>query len=335
MQPRQDSTPDHCKQPDQAPSRPETGQPCAVRRCNKAAPLAVSWRGKAVLTARAEGLVHVALEVVQRCGGEPRARCRIRLRRDGSRIDVSGSALIRHAEGCHEAPVLALGERPSDRGDGFRALERFRSDSHALCRSSGRCACEQESAHEPQADWSPCRSREWRVGGCSCSVGSRPELDERLCALAIGLGSGRLGAGSRSPEAKGVAMKATRAVMGGGRRFFHPRYVWSPAGGYWNDGSAAAAGRKWLLFGGAGMLIFAVSRYSSSHEVSSCRGAIAWHCPVATSGRRRADAGTRWPGRGLPSASSPATGRPAASGARLRAPLAARHRRRTPFHPNP
>ncbi|KAA0147503.1 hypothetical protein FNF27_01732 [Cafeteria roenbergensis] len=61
-------------------------------------------------------------------------------------------------------------------------------------------------------------------------------------------------------------MKATRAVMGGGRRFFHPRYVWSPAGGYWNDGSAAAAGRKWLLFGGAGMLIFAVSRYSSSHE---------------------------------------------------------------------
>jgi len=62
-------------------------------------------------------------------------------------------------------------------------------------------------------------------------------------------------------------MRATRAVMGGGRRFFHPRYVWSPAGGYWNDGPVGAEKRAWMLFAGAALLTAAVAKYSASHEV--------------------------------------------------------------------
>ena len=45
----------------------------------------------------------------------------------------------------------------------------------------------------------------------------------------------------------GRKMRATRAVMGGGRRFFHPRYIWSPAGGYWNEGAPGSEKRSWIL----------------------------------------------------------------------------------------
>lgn len=62
-------------------------------------------------------------------------------------------------------------------------------------------------------------------------------------------------------------VRASRIVRGGGRRFFYPRTMWSPAGGYWNDVPPGSEGRGWMLYAAAAVAIFSVARYSSSHEV--------------------------------------------------------------------
>jgi hypothetical protein len=67
-------------------------------------------------------------------------------------------------------------------------------------------------------------------------------------------------------------MRATAALAGGGRRFFYPKTVWSPAGGWWNSappnaGRAGAIAVASIATGVA--LVFNVSR---KHEVSPARG---------------------------------------------------------------
>lgn len=35
-------------------------------------------------------------------------------------------------------------------------------------------------------------------------------------------------------------MRPTQVLLGGGRRFFYPKHVWTPAGGYWNHNPPGA-----------------------------------------------------------------------------------------------
>lgn len=62
-------------------------------------------------------------------------------------------------------------------------------------------------------------------------------------------------------------MRASRVVLGGGRRFFHPKYVWSPAGGYWNDGPELNLKQLAILGGAWATGIYIVAQIGSGAEV--------------------------------------------------------------------
>mgnify|MGYP004159182597 CR=1 FL=1 len=66
---------------------------------------------------------------------------------------------------------------------------------------------------------------------------------------------------------KTLAMKVTAPVLGGGRRFFHPRYVWAPIGGWWHD-KPPNHDKAWpLVLAGYGVALFAIFQVSSAREV--------------------------------------------------------------------
>jgi hypothetical protein len=92
---------------------------------------------------------------------------------------------------------------------------------------------------------------------------------------------------STTPRSK---MKASRVLLGGGRRFLYPRYVWSPAGGYWSEGGKAPSvvlALTWVL------AVSAVASYSGSHEVSAVGSGVldwtGWPWPAGAGG-------PTWPG---------------------------------------
>ena len=62
----------------------------------------------------------------------------------------------------------------------------------------------------------------------------------------------------------------------------YPRYVWSPAGGYWNEGPAGSEKRGWMLVALWVVAVGAVSSYSGSHEVRMpCTVRFARDAPTA------------------------------------------------------
>lgn len=64
-----------------------------------------------------------------------------------------------------------------------------------------------------------------------------------------------------------LVMKVTAPVLGGGRRFFHPRYVWTPIGGWWHD-KPPTHDKAWpLVLAGYGVALFTIFQISSAREV--------------------------------------------------------------------
>ncbi len=73
---------------------------------------------------------------------------------------------------------------------------------------------------------------------------------------------------SSSSAQPSAEMRATQALLGGGRRFFYPRYVFTPAGGWWGHEPANADSNIRWVWMFMGVAIGSVFTFSIEKEVS-------------------------------------------------------------------
>lgn len=61
-------------------------------------------------------------------------------------------------------------------------------------------------------------------------------------------------------------MQATRALLGGGRRYLYPKDVWSPAGGWWNNEPLNWQRNTGFAFLAAGVAAYTIFQFSAARE---------------------------------------------------------------------